>query len=384
MTSPKRLLITAYSIQPPGGGNAVGAWVLQALRRDYRLTLLSWDACDLTAVNRHSGTSLAPEDFQWLRVPPWLRWIDVLPGSFALVKIHLFMRYARGIAARYDGAVSTCNEMDFGRPAIQYVHYPWGWLPRPEHGEEMYRRIRGRLRAYHLACRTLSGFKPAAMAHNLSLCNSAYIAHKMERLYKIQARVLHPPAPGEFSPLPWNRRCDTFIAVGRISPEKNLPRSIAILDQVRARGHAVSLEIIGTADDPAYVAQIQAMVDARSDWVSLHLDLPRGQLVERLSQVRYGIHAMVEEHYGMVVAEMLQAGCIPFVHDSGGQVEIVGDAPLLCYANHAQAVDHISRVVGDSRRQAELLGHLQIRQGQCSTAAFVHGLREAVTGFYRW
>ena len=145
MARSKQLLIIAHSIQPPGGGNGVGAWILQALRRDYRLTLLSWDECDLASVNRHYGTSLETDDFRLLRVPRRLRWVEAVPGSFSLVKYHLLMRFARGIAAHYEGVVSTCNEMDLGVPGIQYVHYPWGWLPRPEHSEEEYRRMRGRM-----------------------------------------------------------------------------------------------------------------------------------------------------------------------------------------------------------------------------------------------
>ena len=43
-----------------------------------------------------------------------------------------------------------------------------------------------------------------------------------------------------------------------------------------------------------------------------------------MAQHRYGIHTMENEHFGIGVAEMVRAGCIPFVHDSGGPVEIVG------------------------------------------------------------
>lgn len=38
----KRVLIVQPSLQPPGGGNAVAAWVLEALRDDCEVSLLSW------------------------------------------------------------------------------------------------------------------------------------------------------------------------------------------------------------------------------------------------------------------------------------------------------------------------------------------------------
>jgi glycosyltransferase involved in cell wall biosynthesis len=42
---------------------------------------------------------------------------------------------------------------------------------------------------------------------------------------------------------------------------------------------------------------------------------------------RYGIHGMLDEHFGMAPAELAAAGCIVFVPNDGGQVEIVDDDP---------------------------------------------------------
>jgi hypothetical protein len=53
-----RVLVVQPSLQPPGGGNAVAAWMLQALVASYDVTALTWKEIDLDAINRYYGTSI--------------------------------------------------------------------------------------------------------------------------------------------------------------------------------------------------------------------------------------------------------------------------------------------------------------------------------------
>jgi glycosyltransferase involved in cell wall biosynthesis len=73
-----------------------------------------------------------------------------------------------------------------------------------------------------------------------------------------------------------------------------------------------------------YPAFLRALAQANSSWVTLHEDISRGVLAELVARQRYGMHAQIDGDFGMAVAEMLRAGCIPFVHNSGGPPEIVG------------------------------------------------------------
>lgn len=57
-----RILVVQPSLQPPGGGNGVCAWMLQALRDEHALALLTWKPVDLGPVNRYFGTSLRSTD----------------------------------------------------------------------------------------------------------------------------------------------------------------------------------------------------------------------------------------------------------------------------------------------------------------------------------
>jgi hypothetical protein len=86
---------------------------------------------------------------------------------------------------------------------------------------------------------------------------------------------------------------------------------------------------------------------------------------------------MRNEHFGMAVAEMVKGGMIPFVSDSGGQVEIVEDYRLR-FATIADAVAKIVAVLGDRVAQQGLRAHL-IRQGaKFSPQRFGAELRDSV------
>ena len=60
------------------------------------------------------------------------------------------------------------------------------------------------------------------------------------------------------------------------------------------------------------------------------------------------------EQFGISVAEMVKAGCIPFVPASGGPEEIVGENPNLIFHNNGEAVKKIVAVLSDE----ELAGFL--------------------------
>jgi glycosyltransferase involved in cell wall biosynthesis len=49
---------------------------------------------------------------------------------------------------------------------------------------------------------------------------------------------------------------------------------------------------------------------------------------EELARTRFYIFPAINEHFGMTTVEAIAAGAIPFVHNSGGQKEIVVDARL--------------------------------------------------------
>jgi hypothetical protein len=89
---------------------------------------------------------------------------------------------------------------------------------------------------------------------------------------------------------------------------------------------------------------------------------------------------MSEEHFGMAVAELVQAGCLVFVPHGGGQVEIVRDERLL-YRTAEEAVTKIIRAMSDPHVQSSLRNHLASRKKLFSTRGFMHRIHEIVDRF---
>ena len=76
----RRVLLIQPSLQPPGGGNGVAAWVVQGLVPLHRVTVLSWRPVEIEPINRFFGTELRPGDFDTLLVPStWRALPDRLP-----------------------------------------------------------------------------------------------------------------------------------------------------------------------------------------------------------------------------------------------------------------------------------------------------------------
>jgi glycosyltransferase involved in cell wall biosynthesis len=90
---------------------------------------------------------------------------------------------------------------------------------------------------------------------------------------------------------------------------------------------------------------------------------------------------MREEHFGIAVAEMAAAGCLPFVRRGGGQLEIVGaDGPLV-YDSAADAVAKIVRVLESPELQSSLRAALWPRAARFAWPAFRDRFRGLVAGF---
>ena len=272
------------------------------------------------------------------------------------------------------------NEADFGRPGIQYVHYPKFLMARPAVDLRWYHASAALVGLYYRLAARLARLATARIKANLTLVNSAYMAAQVRALHGIEPVVLHPPVPGEFPVVPWAERENGFVCVGRLSREKRLDTIVEILRRIRAGGDDVTLHVAGVPDDEGHVRLLRSLA-AQHAWIRLHVDLPRPDLLHLLARQRYGIHAMLDEPFGIVVAEMLRAGSIVFVPAGAGPAEIVGGEPALCWSDADDAVAKIRAVLRAPERQAALRRRLAERGALYSTERFCAELQAAVRDF---
>jgi glycosyltransferase involved in cell wall biosynthesis len=380
-----RILVYYCRLVPHGGGEGAAAWILEALRQDYAVTLLASEPVDFSLLDRCYGTSLTGSDLQVRTMASLVRaflGLDPDPGS---VQKHVYlMRLCKRIRRQYDLVVGADNEGDFGPPAIQYIHWPFFAalyhrarsscdLPL---GQKLAALSKGEIRPWML----VGDYSFERMKANRTLVNSDWTGLWVKSVYGIDSTTVHPPAPGIFPQTAWEKREDGFVMIGRLAPAKRFDRCLKVLSVVRTRFPQVRMRVVGTSSNeaPDYRAFLRALVRANSSWVTLHEDLSRGELAELAARQRYGIHAQIDEHFGMAVAEMVRAGCIPFVHNSGGPPEIVGNDSRLIYESEEDAAQKIMQVLGDPAAQENIRPRLALRKDSYSVETFARAIRAEV------
>lgn len=380
----KRVLLVQPSLQPPGGSNGVASWALQALVKTHRVTVLTWLPIEIDPINRFFGTHLQPGDFDTIVVPAsWRVLIDRLPVPAALIRLSLLMRYTRRVSHGFDVIFGIYNETDYGRRGIQYVHYPTYLRPRPTVDLRWYHPPQVGLDWYYAIADRIADFSIERMKHNVTLVNSNWTGTHVSRSLGIPTRTLYPPVADPAPGRPWSERQSAFLAIGRISPEKEYERVMRILARVRQQAPDLTLTIIGTSDRHTrrYFESLKALAASLGPWIQFRDNLSREEVRSMMATHRYGIHGMREEHFGMAPAEQARAGMIVWVPSGGGQVEVVGNEPALMYDSEDEAVARITAVMDSPEEQVRLQARLSAVAEQFSTDRFMQQVRAIVDDF---
>jgi glycosyltransferase involved in cell wall biosynthesis len=379
----KRVLVVHHLLHPVGGGNSVAAWILEALKDAYDVSLLTRGPVDYEGVNRTFGTSIQPGDFSVIQSSPLAHAIaERTPMRGYLLQTALLERSCKRLAARlpFDAIVAVDMEMDFGRRGIQYVSFPWQYHPDAVETPRWY-RPRSTIAFYRAFCANLSSRSIERLRKNITLGNSRYIAEVIRKVHGIESTVVHPPVPGGFPEIPWDQRQDAVVGIGRLAPEKRWDAAVEIVRRVREGGRELTFTLIATPQSEEAARPIRELAVRYRDWFTLRTNVPRHEMVGLVARHRYGIHAMEGEHFGIAVAELQRAGCLPFVHRSGGPMEIVGDEEDLMFRTTEEATAKILRVMGNPALQVQLQARARERAVLFSTEVFAANMCRVVEEF---
>ncbi|MFI5178753.1 MAG: glycosyltransferase [Vicinamibacterales bacterium] len=373
-----RILFVQPSFQPPGGGNGVAAWMLQAVAGEHDVTVLTWRAIDFDAVNRFYGTSLRPSDVALRQVGGVSRAIvERIPTSMALMRSALLGEAAYRIASGFDLTMTANNEAEFGRPNIQYVHYPAYLRPRPRVDIRWFHHPELMLDAYYWLADRLHPMTRERLVRSRTLVNSDWTGRHFTALHGGRTETLYPPIAANFTDVPWASRANGFVCIGRIAPEKRVERIVDIVAGVRRVHPDAHLHIVGSPGERRYYRGVMALVRGLP-WVAVHEDVSRDEVRQIIETHRYGLHAMVDEHFGMAPAEMVCGGCLVWVADSGGQVEIVEGDPRFVYQSVDDAVGKILAMMGDPAAERQALARFAGRRHEWSAGRFQERVRAIV------
>jgi glycosyltransferase involved in cell wall biosynthesis len=218
------------------------------------------------------------------------------------------------------------------------------------------------------------------MQNNLTLTNSLWTKRQIKRIYNLESKVLYPSLVDKFPLINREEKQEGFVCIGRITPVKELEKVIEILSEVKKIFPGITLDIIGYIEDKKYFKKINNIVNKKSDWIKIMTNLSRSEIKNSMIKFKYGIHGMKNEHFGIVILEMIKAGIIPFVANDGGQVEIVDNGNLI-YRDEEDAVKKIEKVLENNLLQKEILIKLQEQDNKFSKEVFIKQIKEIVNNF---
>jgi glycosyltransferase involved in cell wall biosynthesis len=157
--------------------------------------------------------------------------------------------------------------------------------------------------------------------------NSHYTAQLFEEAHGIQLPVIHPPidlSGRSFSAEDLDQR-DTITFFSRFVDYK---RPEMVIDLARCYPQYRFILMGGVKPrNRRYFTSLQHEVQADKN-ISLYENPSDIKVKEELARTRFYIFPAINEHFGIATAEAIASGAIPFVHDSGGQREIVPNSRL--------------------------------------------------------
>lgn len=232
---------------------------------------------------------------------------------------------------QYDLVINS-NNTSFGlttqTQVLSYVHFPRKY------------RMRSPLRSIHFPEGPLKSFTdwgndPFKLLHwayrwdcppapkDYQVSNSEYTARCLQEAYgKSYTEVLYPPVNEADHPREFGKGRDPYsvISLGRFSPDKRQLEQI----QLAALLPDWQFTIMGFVNEPKYFAQCEDLVQRLGlQNVTLLRDVSTQERQKALQSASFFLHNLRNEPFGITTVQGIASGCLPIVHNSGGQREIV-------------------------------------------------------------
>jgi glycosyltransferase involved in cell wall biosynthesis len=203
-------------------------------------------------------------------------------------------------------------------------------------------------------------FEPyqALIKHSISkledtelLAVSNFTKWRIEKYWNKPSKTVYPPVDVKtFSQAFGNKQREGVISIGRFTPEKNH------LLQLEIARHLPNLifRLCGSAKTP-YYQRWYRHVKAKAEELDLqnvefYPNISFEKLVELIGESKYFLHTMFHEDFGLTTCEAIAGGCIPCVHNSGGQKEVV-PSDFLRFNDLKEAIKILDNSYSDHLKQ---------------------------------
>ena len=290
--------------------------------------------------------------FQIIKLPQYVR-------GFYELNPPLLNFLMRRYAPHYDLLINSNNTLLFAPEeplTIDYIHFPRetrilfpGLLnpDKPERGSSFF--YPGR----YLYQQILSFLyrRRKILPNQILVANSQFTRDMFLKAYpavqESAVRVIYPPVHLESPEAEPGKQPDTVISLGRFGPDKRQLEQIQIAEKIPALLFRL-VGFVGDRKSRRYFKRCQAYLNRHNITnVKLYPNLPEEEKKRMLLESKFFLHTLRNEPFGISTVEAIAAGCIPVVHDSGGQKEIVPFESLR-FQNSAEAVAKIQKLL-DSR-----------------------------------
>ncbi len=173
--------------------------------------------------------------------------------------------------------------------------------------------------------------------------NSEFTKKVLQKHSKLPIDVIYPPV--RISINTDRKKEDLVVTLGAFDEDK---RQLLQLEAAR-RNPGYKFYICGHLTNKSYFLEVSRKAKKLKN-VVLKPNIQFPELQNLLKRSRYFLHTKKEEHFGISIVEAIAAGCIPIVHDSGGQKEIVTDRKFR-YSSDSEMFNKFRELAGADRKK---------------------------------
>lgn len=253
---------------------------------------------------------------------PWRR----LPQDFQIIA---FNRLLAKYAAEYDLLINSSNsqlDLPSNTRVMSYIHFPREYRIR-EGTSSVYG---GNPRSIKAWLFKISGTwlkriyrRSRVNPDHAIVCNSQFSKECFRSVFPEFGKeipVIYPPVQLDDYKAEINPERKGVISLGRFAASKKQLEQIKIAEKLPV----IDFHIVGFVTDKAYFERCRSYVtDHDLKNVHLHPNLDYSEMIGLLNSSRYFLHTLINEPFGITAVEAIAAGCLPIVHNSGGQKETV-------------------------------------------------------------
>lgn len=276
--------------------------------------------------------------------------------------------------SEYDLVISSAHSFAKGvitRPEtlhICYCHTPTRYLWHQS--EEASRHVGGIFRRFlplGMAYFRIWDYA-AAQRPDYYLCNSKAVQSRIQKFYRREAVILHPPVRTEaFTPKPWDSNLPLLV-VGRLEPHKRID---LVVDA--ATSNKWRLVVVGTGSQLAFLKR-------RAGPTVEFLGFVADQQLPKILQESSGLVFPQEEDFGITAIEALAAGRPVIAYAGGSAKEILSGKEAVFFAK--PTVGALEEAVATFRERAWNPKELAQAAARFSTEAFQNGFKKQVDRFW--